>query len=195
MDINQALKFVVLALFYGRHAVAPDGDGNATTLANAARDLLQSAGLDPDDLPDEFVPEGMDVPTYSYVCTQIVKERQLDDPEHGLIGSDDDGEVFAEDIELTATTLADLFAAIGKGYGLEIEEVSLPVDHNVEDVTEIEFYRDETPGGDPATKDDRERWKRGEIKMYYACYRFTVAKRAPITLSEIEASGINVDMP
>jgi hypothetical protein len=154
--------------------------------ANDARRFLKSAGVD--------VPDSNPHASVVFACTHIGKRITED---NFLTGTDGTEEYTMDTkVNIVSDTLPGLLRAIGNAYALDIEEISIPpcMDDQPDNITEIQFYRDEDEQNDPPSESYREQWKDGKKRIWYACFELTIERRviSPITREEIEES-VKVD--
>jgi hypothetical protein len=131
----------------------------------------------------------------TYICTHVVKDIEEDIYEEGL-SNDHDGDVdytpIDQKVHITADSLPELMVMIGNKYRITIDQVTFPPaqEEHPDDVTELNYHRQEDPDGDPPTSRQTNCWKAGEEKQYYATYRFTIKRVMVIPMTRDEISGM-----
>ncbi len=130
---------------------------------------------------------------YVFACTHVTKMSMKDDFDSGLDGKANC--LLDDDEHYTAPDMGGLLQAIGQTFDLDIKEVTLPVDMDENNVTRIEFVRDENGVGEPPTDKQRAMFKDGLIELWEARYTFTIELRkiVSITIGDLTGAGIKVN--
>lgn len=132
----------------------------------------------------------MSEPRVEYACTHIVKEAEQEHYEEGAVAGTRVC-VMDKSCNITAPSLTELIEAIGKCYGLDIDDVFIPGDDD-EDITWIGYNRLENNVGHEPSPSEDQAWRRGEETLYLADYLFHIEKRVVLAIheSDFDAAGI-----
>lgn len=133
----------------------------------------------------------MSEPQVKFVCTHLVKEGEQDHYQEGAVP----GTRFcAMDCPCTisAPTLKELISKVGSYYGLDIDDVFLPIDNDNEEIAFIGYNRLENSEGNEPSPSEQRAWQRGDETLYLADYSLHIEKRIvqPIHKSDFDAAGI-----
>jgi len=107
-----------------------------------------------------------------YACIYVEKDVEKDNFEHGCVG--ERCCVLAESCNIIADTIPHLLAALEERYCLDIDDVWLPGENGEE--SGIGYNRLETDASEEPSSAEKEAWKRGELPLWIADYRFYVER-------------------
>lgn len=133
----------------------------------------------------------MNVNEVNYACTYVVKSAEEDNFEKGCIGKATT--ILAQSCDVTAPTLKELIEKLSNEFFVDMSYLFIP--DRDQPVEFISYNQLETADGDTPDEQQRDMWKKGELKLFLCDYTFQVERRmtSPIEFGEFAALGIQIE--